>query len=152
MPIPTFPAIRPPAGLIWHADDHELTEAREMLWPDLRRDDHDFGMTAAVEAYSMQATQLLNVKVDGYLRKAIDVVASTFNLTRSECTRRLLYAAIGDLPGRGFEAFDEDDAHTVTPAPADWKSTVSADFEDDDDRPAMMGDASLGDDARPEAA
>ena len=151
MPIPTFPAIRPPLGVLLHLDERQPGDAREFLFPVVTYDD-DGRIEPAVEAFSMRTPVTLNVKVDDFLRSCIDAVASEFGLTRSECTRRLLYAAIGEFPG-SFERIEHEDVHSVTPAPANWKNPLLADVEDDDDdRPGMMGDWTLGDDARPEAA
>lgn len=108
MSLPTYPAPSPPAGFLWHLDDHDHYHASRKLFP--RAERNEYGETPAlpmVEVFASEETVQINFVCDPSLREAIGAVSREFGLNRSETIRRLLYAALEALPGE-FEPIDDD--------------------------------------------
>lgn len=106
MPGPKFMPIDHPDGLILVQSEHEFADGHQLLFPQADEHDGPEVLVPLVEAYSMVRPTILNIRMDDYLRQAIDSIGATYKLTRSECIRRLLYAVTGDFPGYFEEVHD----------------------------------------------
>jgi len=103
---PKFMPIDAPEEIALFQTDHEYVDGHDMLFPDPGEHDGSSAVVPLVEAYTMLRPMMLNIRMDDYLRQAIDAIGNKYKLTRSECIRRLLYAAVTDFPG-DFEHVSE---------------------------------------------
>jgi hypothetical protein len=100
MGLPFYPPVEPPAGAYLDQTESEYVDGHETLWPPYQSEDgENDGPKPAVEAFSFAAATLLTFRCDEHLKLAIDVIASTYKLNRSECIRRLLYSIVANFPG-----------------------------------------------------
>jgi len=100
MGLPFFRPVDPPAGAYLEQSEHEFADGHQVLWPEFEDEFGErTGPVPMVEAFSFSAATLLTFRCDEHLKLALDSIASTYKLTRSECIRRLLYSAVASFPG-----------------------------------------------------
>lgn len=100
MGLPFYPPVQPPAGAYLDQSEHEYAEGHQVLWPEYEDEFGErTGPVPAVEAFSFTSATLVTCRMDEHLKLALDVIASTYKLNRSECIRRLLYSVVSSFPG-----------------------------------------------------